>query len=166
MSKPTYLMMIDARVNYPLDEVRQDANLAALPDDDLRALLAESLIRQVLEVAAEELTRHGQRLKRSIKGGGHKQKSGTESMVNDLGEHYVTFHVAFQGDYEGAVAATNRWIERVQTFGGIAEIGHASLRGTDGTNLQMFSEETEAMVESSTLARIDELMDPNRSEDM
>jgi hypothetical protein len=163
MSKPTYLMMIDVRVNYPLDEVRQDANLAALPDDDLRALLAESLIRQVLEVAGEELRRHGQRLKRSIKGGGHKQKTGT-----DLGEHYVKFHVAFQGDYEGAVAASNRWIERVQTFGGVAEIGHASLRGTDGTNLHLFSEETEAMVESldeETLAKIDELMDPNRSRD-
>jgi hypothetical protein len=56
----------------------------------------------------------------------------------------------------------------VQTFGGIAEIGHASLRGTDGTNLHLFSEETEAMVESldeETLAKIDELMDPNRSRD-
>ena len=50
---------------------------------------------------------------------------GYELLVNDLGEHHLTFSVAFDGDQEKAIAAADRWIERVKTFGGIAA------RGTD-----------------------------------
>jgi hypothetical protein len=57
------------------------------------------------------------------------------------------------------------WVERVKTFGGIREVGRAALRGTDGTNAQLFSEEIMEQVENldeETRARIDELMDPDR----
>jgi len=39
--------------------------------------------------------------------------------VNQLGEHYVDFTFAFEGDHDGATAAAEAWIERVETFGGI-----------------------------------------------
>jgi hypothetical protein len=90
-------------------------------------------------------------------------------MVNDLGEHWVDFSVAFEGDHEGAVGAVQSWAERVETFGGIAQISRVSLRGTDGTDEHAFSDEIEAGVASldeETLARIDKLMDPERGGDV
>jgi hypothetical protein len=140
-----------------------------LPEDEQRKQCELTLHAQVMAVAAEELARHGQRVKRSIKGDGRKKKTGVEIEPNDLGEHWVTFSVAFAGDREGAAAAAERWVERVQTFGGIARIDHVSLRGTDGTYEHAFSEEIEAGVASldeETLAQIDELMDPNRGSDV
>ena len=59
-------------------------------------------------------------------------------MVSELGEHWVDFTVVFEGDYTGATAAAEAWIERVETFGGIERVTRAALRGTDGTNLQGF----------------------------
>jgi hypothetical protein len=64
----------------------------------------------------------------------------------------------------GAVAAAESWIQRVEPFGGIEKIRRAALRGTDGTNLQMFDEEIQQMAASlddETKAQIDQLMDPD-----
>jgi len=136
--------------------------MAALSDDELRPILSESLERQVMAVAREELERHGQRLTHRIRGGGHDQETGSEFMTNSDGEHYAKFSVAFEGKREGAVAAADAWITRVRTFGAVARISHSSLRGTDGTNAHAFDEETEAMVENmdpDMLAWIDEQTD-------
>jgi hypothetical protein len=109
--------------------------------------------------------------KRRIKqpGGDRQEESGTELLVNDLGEHHATFSVAFEGDHEAAVAATGRWIERVERFGGIASIDHASPRGADGTNMHHFSEEIEALADSvdeETRAEFAGLIDPKRDADV
>jgi hypothetical protein len=163
-------MEISALINYPLEEVRAQAEeFASLSDDDLRAVLAQSLIEQVMGVAAEELKRNGQKLKRRFETGGYQFDTGSEIMVNELGEHWVDFTVVFDGDYDGATAAAEAWIERVETFGAIDRITRAALRGTDGTNLQKFGEEIEEQVanlDDETKARIDELMDPNRGDDV
>jgi CheY-like chemotaxis protein len=163
----TYMMEIDAEIHFPLEDMRRSsADFAALADDEQRALLAESLTRQVHDVAAEELRRHGLRQKRSFEHQGHRWETGSEIMVNRLGEHHVTFTVVCEGDCDNAVAASDGWFARVATFGGIASIGRVALRGTDGTNAQRYSDETVAAVESldeETLAKIDELMDPGRS---
>ena len=53
-------MEISAQVRYPFDEVRaQGPELAALPESELRELLADSLVRQVMAVADEELRSQG-----------------------------------------------------------------------------------------------------------
>ncbi len=167
--KPTYLMQIDAQIKFPFENIRQmTPALAARSDDELRPLLLESLERQVMEVAREELANHGQHPTKRIEGGGHVRKTGTEFMSNPVGEHYGIFSIAFNGGQDGAVAAAEAWCARVATFGGIEEIGHASLRGTDGTNLHIFDEKIEAAVanmDPELLAQIDELMDPERTPD-
>jgi hypothetical protein len=169
--KATYLMEIDAEVNYPLDKLRDASpKFAAMSEDDQRGLAFTSLAKQVMEVANEELKLRRLRLKPKIKqpGGDLQKKTGTQLTVNPLGEHHATFSVAFEGDHDAAVAATDAWVQRVQTFGGIAGIGHTSLRGTDGTNEHRFSEEITALAESldeDTKAEIDKLMDPNRGPD-
>jgi hypothetical protein len=99
---------------------------------------------------------------------GRDWETGVEMMTNDLGEDHVSFSVAFERDQEGAFAAADRCLERVKTFGGIGAVGRAALRGTDGTNSQVFSEEIMAMAESlddETRARIDALIDPDRRDD-
>jgi hypothetical protein len=163
-SKPTYLMEISGEVHYPLESMRQKApDFAALSEDDQRAALAASLVRQVMAVAEEEIRRRGMKPKRSIKGGGNERKTGSEIFANQLGEHHFTFAAAFEGDYDRAVAAVDQWVDRVSTFGGVASIGRVSLRGTDGTNLHKFDEQTESLAASlddETLAAIDKLMEP------
>ena len=153
------------RFNYPLEKLRQEPDFARLPESDQKALLAESLIRQVMGVAEEALQRHGQKPKAKISAADRDWETGVEMMTNQLGEDHVDFSVAFEGDHDGAVAAADEWVERVKTFGGIREVGRAALRGTDGTNAQLFSEEIMEQVENldeETRARIDELMDPDR----
>lgn len=139
--------------------------LAHLSDDELLPMLLESLERQVMEAAVEELSRRGQSLTKQIEGGGHVRKTGAEYMTNQLGEHHASFYVAFKGDQAGAMSASQAWVERLETFGGIETIGHASLRGTDGTNHHVFDEDIMRTVETmdpELLAKIDELMDPDR----
>jgi hypothetical protein len=164
------MMQIDGVINYPLEEARAArVELATLPDDELRALFAESLTSQVMGVAKEELKRNRQKLKRSIETAGYEFETGVEVAVNDLGEHWVTFCIVFDGDYDGAAAAAEAWTERVGTFGGIDRVTHASLRGTDGTNAHMFDDEITALAENldeDTKAQIDELMDPKRGGDV
>ena len=89
-------------------------------------------------------------------------------MTNRLDEDHVKFSVAFEGDQEGAAAAADAWLARVKTFGGIAEVGSASLRGTDGTHAKVYSEAIEELassVDEETAARIDELMDQGPGDD-
>jgi hypothetical protein len=152
-------MEMSAEINFPLEEMRAESEeFAALSEDDQRAVFVDSIVRQVGGVAGEELTSHGQTLKSA-------SESSAHLTVNDLGEYWVDFSVAFKGDREGAARAVDKWVERVRTFGGIAQITHVSLRGSDGTNAHHFSDEITALAESldeDTKARIDELMDPTR----
>ena len=136
-----------------------------MSDDDLRGLLTDSVTRQALEAAAEELSRHGLRAKRSIDHEGRRWNSGSEVMVNRLGEYHATFTVVCEGDRDNAIAAFDSWLSRLSAFGGIGEIGRMSVRGTDGTNLVRYSDEAmeaAANLDDETAARIDELMDPDR----
>jgi hypothetical protein len=156
-------MEVSAELHFPLEEMRAESEeFAALSEDDQRAVSADSIVRQVGHVASEELESHGQTLKSA-------RRSPAQLTVNDLGEYWVDFSVAFKADREGAVRAVEKWAERVGTFGGIAQITHVSLRGTDGTNEHAFSDEIVAQAESldeDMRARIDELMDPDRSGDV
>jgi hypothetical protein len=168
--RSTYVMEISGLIHFPLDELRAaNEEFAASSDDELRAAVAQSLSEQVMEVATEELKRNRQKLKDHFEGGGYRWDTGSEITVNRLGEHHVDFTVAFEGDHAGATAAAEAWRERVETFGGIDRITRAALRGTDGTNLQWLDEEIlelAANLDDDTKARIDEVMDPNRRDDV
>jgi hypothetical protein len=168
--RSTYVMQISGVIHYPpLEEMRAAMpKLAEAPDEDLHAVLAESLVRQVMDVANEELRRHRQKLGRRFETAGHGWETGSEVNVNPLGEHWVDFTVVFDGNTEGAAAAAQAWIERVETFKGLERITHAALRGTDGTYLHRFGEEIEeraANLDDETRAQIEQLMDP-ASEDL
>jgi hypothetical protein len=164
--RPTYLMEIDAQIHFRTDEIaRQDPGFAAAAEDDQMALMTESVTRQAHEAAGEELSSHGLRIKRSVKHKGHRWETGSEVLVNQLGEHHVTLTVVCEGDRDDAIAVFDGWLSRVSAFGGISEIGRMSVRGTDGTNLVRFSEEVEQAaqgLDDETAAMIDRLMDPDR----
>ena len=127
---------------------------------------ASGTVISVVSLAAlDELKRNGQKLKRRFKAGGYRWDTGSNITVNQLGEHYIDFTFAFEGDHDGAIAAAEAWIENVEASGFIDRITRAALRGTDGTNLQRFDEEIlgrAANLDDETKARLDELMDPNR----
>jgi len=164
--KHQYLMQIDGRLNLRLEELREQVpELASLPEDELRSVALESIEHEVMDSAQEALGRHGQQVIDRIETAGHVFLTGAEFMENEAGEHYGTFSAAFKGDQEGAVAATDLWFAHLQTFRSIENIGHMSLRGTDGTDVHHFDEALEKRFETldpETLARIDELMDPDR----
>ena len=101
----------------------------------------DSLARHVGEVAAEELRSHGQRLKSA-------SQSSAHLTVNDLGEYWVDFSVAFKGDREGASRAAHSWAERVGTSGSIVQVGHMSLHGTDGTEEHVSGDDIGARAKS------------------
>jgi hypothetical protein len=163
--KFTYVMEINALFRYPLEELRAGSvgdELKNMPDDLLKGHLANSVVDQVMDAAEEELRRHGQKPKRAFRANGYEWVTGFEVGENEQGEDWVDFTVAFDGDTDGAVAAAESWIQRVEPFGGIEKIRRAALRGTDGTNLQMFDEEIQQMAASlddETKAQIDQLMD-------
>jgi hypothetical protein len=162
-SRPTYLMQIDAQLRIPPGIRDRIPELAHMPDNELVAVLIVSLEPQVMDAAAEELSRRGQRRKKRIVGNGHVQETGADYIIgNRLGEHHATFRVAFKGDHDRAVDAAWAWAGRLENFGGIESIGHLSLRGTDGTFLHWFDEETEEAVANMSpemIAMIDEMMD-------
>lgn len=170
--RPTYLMQIDAEIemDLPLAELRKDSAFAALPEDVQRAEMINAVTNEVMRVANEEIQLCGGKIKKRIKqpGGDREQETGSELLVNDLGENHMTFSVAFQSDHDSAIAVVDLCVKRVDTFNGVRNIGHASLRGTDGTNLHHYDESIVAMAESldeDTRNRIDEIMDPSRRED-
>jgi len=93
----------------------------------------------------------------------HRQRWSREDveMQGDGGE-YAAFSVYFKVDVEGGTAAFERWVSRVESMGGVSKIGHASLRGSDETNLHCFDEETEetyGKLDEETLAQIDQLFE-------
>lgn len=143
-------MEIDAQIAFHFDNLAGHPSFDALSEDDQRGVWVVAVNDHVMSAAAEELRSRGLKPKRKIKqpGGPNEKETGFDVMVNRLGEHHVKFSVAFAGDYDSAAAATDAWAERVATLRGIAKIGHTSLRGTDGTNLHVFDEETEAMAAS------------------
>ena len=121
-----------------------------MPEHDLRALLLESLVRQVGGIARDVLRDHRQRWIRS------------DVETQGDGGEYATFSAYFKGDVEGGTAAFERWASRVESMGGVSRIGHASLRGSDETNLHYFDkeiEETYGSLNEETLARIDQLFE-------
>src|SRR5438270_880693 len=78
--RSTYVMEISGRVKYPLDALRAGSEeLANISDDDLRALGAESLVRQAMDVAHEELRRNGQKSKRAFEMGGYDGRRAPKS---------------------------------------------------------------------------------------
>ena len=164
--RPAYLMEIDAQIRFRTDEmVRELPEFAALPEDEQKAVMTESVTRQAHEAAANELSSLGLKLKRSIEHKGHRWETGSEILVNQLGEHHVTLTVVCEGDRDNVLAAFERWLSEVSSFRGISEIGRTSIRGTDGTNLVQYSEEVMQAAQNldpETAAKIDELMDPDR----
>ncbi len=59
--KTEFLMQLDAEVRYPLENLRREPDFAALPEYEQKTLLYESLVRQVAEVAREEVRSHRQK---------------------------------------------------------------------------------------------------------
>lgn len=160
--RPTYLMELDAQVRIPPGIRDRIPELAPLSEDDLASVLIESLEPRVMDAATKELSRRGQRRTKRIVGNGHVQETGAEYMKNHLGEYHAKFRVAFKGDHDRAIAAASAWAALLEKFGGIESIAHVSLRGTDGTFLHWFDEETEDAVANMSpgmIPRLDELMD-------
>jgi hypothetical protein len=85
----------------------------------------------------------------------------------DLDGEWPRFSVRFQGDGAAATATYELWCTRVSTLGGTGRILKASLRGSDGTNLQYMDEELQKEYQAMFDAlpkeaqdQIDELMQP------
>jgi hypothetical protein len=145
--KDEFVMELDVDVNYPLEKLRQqEPGLAAMPIDELKGLAFLSLQRQVYGIALEELRSHRQ-----------QWKTPTTEVMGEADE-FAKFRLYFKGDSEGATKAWERWAARVETMGGVARISHASLRGTEGTNLHYYDEAIEqaaARLSERELALID-----------
>jgi len=164
--RPTYVMEIDAQIRFRTEAVASHSpEFAALPEDDQKALMTDSVSRQAHQFAANELSSHGLKLKRSIAHKGHRWETGSDVQVNQLGEHHITLTVVCEGDRDNVLAVFERWLAEVSSFKGISEMGRTSIRGTDGTNLVQYSDEAiEAAqnLDPETAAMIDQLMDPDR----
>lgn len=157
-------MEIGAQIAFHFDNLRGHPSFDALSEDEQRGAWVMAVNEAVMGVATEELQSRGLKPKHRIKqpGGPNEKETGCDVMVNRLGECHATFSVAFAGDYDSAVAAADAWADRVATLRGIASIGRKSLRGTDGTHLHAFDEETEAMAASlddETIALIEKAVD-------
>lgn len=118
-----YLMVMDVEVDYSPVEL-----LAEQQGHDLvtmRQMGLESLIGHVRRVAIEAVRETGQKW--------------VADEVDAEGE-WPRFKVAFKGDTDGATAAFERWGAKVDALNGTARILNASLRGSEGTNLQYMDE--------------------------
>lgn len=119
-----YLMTMDVEVEYALVEQlgrEHGADLATVREAGLN-----SLIGHVRRAAQEAVRESGQRWK------------GDD--VDAEGE-WPRFHARFQGDTKGAETAMGLWGDKVRSLGGTRRILTASVRGSDGTNLQYMNEE-------------------------
>ena len=147
-----YVMEMDVEVDYALMEARL-ADLSLTPTR-LREEVLASLMRLV-GAAGEDAVRKT------------RQKWKGDNVELDL--EWPRFSVAFQGDTEGAFSAYQQWVGRVELAPATSRILTSSLRGSDGTNLQYMDEDVQREVEEGlaalppdALAKIDELMDPER----
>jgi hypothetical protein len=148
--KTDYLMQMDVEVDYAPAEAMLDE--LGLTLEQARQEGLASLIRHVVAAAKDGVREAGQKWR------------GEE--VDPAGE-WPRFSIKFQGDSDGALKAYEGWANRVETLNGTKRVLKASLRGSDGTNLQYMDEELqkeyaalEASMSPEDLAMIDKLMDP------
>jgi hypothetical protein len=147
-----YLMEMGVEVNYaPVEAVAAELSMTI---EQARQEGLGSLVRHVQSAAKDALRETHQKWK---------------GATTDEDGEWPEFSVRFQGDSEGAIAAYERWATTVESLNGTSRILRASLRGSDGINLQYMDEALEqeyaALADSLTpeaLAKIDELMDPDR----
>ena len=119
-----YLMVMDVEVDYSPVELlaeHQGHDLAAT-----RQMGLESLIGHVRRAAIEAVREEGQKW--------------IADEVDPEGE-WPMFKVSFKGDADRARAAFELWGTKVDALNRTARILSASLRGSDGSNLQYVDEE-------------------------
>jgi len=119
---------------------------------EMKAELVEKFNRLIQDAAKQALGTHGQKLKQS------------DAEPDDEAPR---FSVLFQGEAAGALRAYEQWCTWVAGMGGTERIQTASLRGSEGTNLQYMDEELEkeyaemfAALPKEAQAEIDVLMAP------
>jgi hypothetical protein len=158
-AKSDYLMEMDVEVDYAPVEAMLDELGLTLERAHEEGLA--SLIRHVVSAAKDGVREAGQKWR-----GEAGQKWRGEEV--DPGGEWPRFSIRFQGDSAGALKAYEGWANRVETLNGTKRVLRASLRGSDGTNLQYMDEdlqkeyaEIEASMSPEDLAMIDKLMDPN-----
>jgi hypothetical protein len=147
-----YLMEMDVELDYSAFE--QIAQKHGRDLAEIKELTVQALSKSVQTWAKEAVKEAGQKWK------------GAQL---DPGGEWPRFQVRFQGDSEGAVAAFDLWGEKVGISSGIKRILKASLRGSDGTNLQYMDEEHEKELMATFDAlppemqdQIDKMMEPER----
>jgi hypothetical protein len=130
--KTEYLLEVDVDVHYPFERLRAESKtFASWAENKQREAMAAVLVESFADAVREELTRHG-------------QKFGTvQDDFRGFDEEFAKFRVFFKGDLDGAQAAANACVARVEQLGGVSKIRQFSLRGSDGTNLEWFNREIE-----------------------
>ena len=148
-----YGMDMDVEVDY--SKVDQHAAEAGLDPEAVRATAIVSFGAHLERTGKEALQTHGQK----FEGGG-----------SDTTEDWsiATCQINFDGDAEGASAASQTWAAKVEQLGGTGRILRVRLQGADGTNLERYDEayQRELMTTFESLpvedqTRIDELMKPD-----
>lgn len=148
-----YLIEMDVEVDYsPAEAMAPELSLSI---EQAREAGLGSLIKHVDSAARAAVRECGQKW-----GGGTHDPDG----------EWPRFSARFQAtDAEQATAVYDLWAAKVQSLNGTGRILRASLRGSDGINLQYMDEDLQrhyeeiaAQLPPETRAKLNELMDPER----
>jgi hypothetical protein len=112
-----YCMDMDVEVDYSgIDQITVERGVDSTA---ARAAGLDGFLEHLASTGREALQEHGQKIK----------GSETESS-----EDWASCQITFEGDPDGAAAAVNTWIAKVEELGATGRILRTRLQGTDGTD--------------------------------
>jgi hypothetical protein len=110
-----YVMDMDVEVDYSvIDQIAAGQGL----DLTARAAGLDGFLEHLARAGREALQEHGQKIK------------GSETESSD----WASCQITFEGDPDGAAAAVNTWIAKVEELGATGRILRTRLQGADGTD--------------------------------
>ena len=112
-----YRMDMDVEVDYSgIDQIAVEQGLDPAA---ARAAGIDDFLEHLASTGREALQEHGQKIK------------GSET---ELSEDWASCRITFEGDPDGAAAAVNTWIAKVEELGATGRILRTRLQGADGTD--------------------------------
>lgn len=112
-----YVTDMDVEVDY--SGVDQFATERGLDPTASRAAGLDDFLEHLASTGREALQEHGQKIK------------GSET---ELSEDWASCQITFEGDPDGAAAAVNTWIAKVEALGATGRILRTRLQGADSTD--------------------------------
>jgi hypothetical protein len=112
-----YGMDMDVEVDY--SGIDQIAVEQGVDPTAARAAGLDGFLEHLASTGREALQEHGQKIK------------GSET---DSSEDRASCQIIFEGDLDGATAAVNTWIAKVEALGATGRILRTRLQGADGTD--------------------------------